>query len=145
MRTLQQSLCQEEAGLQRALDHRMTHSYSLALAEPTPRALLLGAAAGAAATIAMSGVMVIAQSSGLLGRSPPRHIVERVLDRLHVRNQISRGNRQLLTAVAHLGFGATQGALYAVLHQQWRGRYSGTPIAQSAATGVPFALCEIGR
>lgn len=128
---------------------RMTPSgYAISLAERTPRALLLGAAAGAAATMAMSMLMLVAQRSGLLGRTPPRHIVEHTLSHLHIRTKVSRRNRQLLTAVAHFGFGAAQGALYAALHQ-WVARHPQPPleaprpeitVAPSAATGVPFAL-----
>jgi len=114
------------------------------IAHGTPRALLLGAAAGAGATIAMSGVMLVAQRAGLLGRSPPRHIVERTLGWLGLRHETSRNERQLLTAVAHLGFGATQGALYAVIEQRLgrrSQRSSGLrPRKPSATTGVPFGL-----
>jgi hypothetical protein len=122
------------------MSRRIRSHHPAAFDEPTARALLLGAGAGAAATIAMSGLMLAAQRLGLLGRSPPRHIVDRALGCLHVRDKVSRQNRQLLTALAHLGFGATQGALYAVLYQVLA-RYSPRPIAPSTATGVPFALC----
>lgn len=110
--------------------------------DQVPRALLMGAAAGTVATLAMSGLMLIAQRAGLLGRSPPRHIVEHGLGRLGLGRKVSRTNRQLLAAIAHLGFGASQGALYAALHQglrPWLDREPGrgTP---SAATAVPFAL-----
>ncbi len=112
-------------------------------AESIPRSLLLGASAGVAATLAMSGLMLMAQRAGLLGRSPPRHIVERALARAHVRRRLSPRHRQGLAAIAHLGFGASQGALYAVLHQ-WLGRRLGRqrpgPITPTAATGVPFGL-----
>lgn len=118
-------------------------SNAISLAGATPRALLFGAGAGVAATLAMSGVMLMAQRAGLLGRSPPRHIVERALGRLHVRRELAPWHRQVITALAHLGFGASQGALYAVLHQQWGSRLgpqSSGLGAPSAATGVPFAL-----
>src|SRR5688572_6803090 len=122
----------------------MTRSTDVvSLAARTPRAVLFGAGAGVAATLAMSALMLVAQRAGLLGRSPPRHIVERGLARLHVRGKVSRPQRQLLTAVAHLGFGASQGALYAALHHwlaPWPVRPQRVASTPSATTGVPFAL-----
>lgn len=117
--------------------------YAIALTEKRPRAWLIGAGAGAAATLAMSALMLVAQRSGLLGRSPPRHIVDHALAGLHLRNEVSRNERQLLAAMAHLAFGASQGALYAALHHwrdQWLARREQRPRPPSAATAVPFAL-----
>lgn len=130
------------------LDEPMTRSADLVrLAEQTPGALLRGAGAGVAATVAMSGLMLVAQRAGLLGRSPPRHIVEHGLARLHLRRKVPRTERQLLAALAHLGFGASQGALYAALHTWFgprlprsRSQRGGASRPPTAATGVPFAL-----
>lgn len=102
--------------------------------------LVLGASAGIVATLAMSALMYGEQRLGLLGRAPPRHIVEHALARFGLRrSQIPKSVRAGLTALAHLGFGASQGALYALLQDVASRRVSAlkTP---SAITGVPFAL-----
>ncbi|HEU5073726.1 MAG TPA: hypothetical protein VFU02_06125, partial [Polyangiaceae bacterium] len=150
MRARQQSLCQEWRQGARMLAYNVPVStkmtpppYAVTVTEKAPRAWVLGAGAGAAATLAMSALMLVAQRTGLLGRSPPRHIVEHALAGLHVRHEVSRSNRQLLAALAHLGFGASQGAIYAALHHwrnQWLTRHEQRPRPPSAATGVPFAL-----
>jgi type IV secretory pathway TrbL component len=60
-------------------------------------ALVRGAAAGAVATVVMSGVMLAAHRAGRAGAEP-------------------RGRTaSALAAVAHVGFGATTGALHALL------------------------------
>jgi hypothetical protein len=118
----------------------MTGSSSLPVPSVTSpaRAVLIGAGAGAAATVAMSGVMLMLQRLGLLGRMPPRLIVDRGLARFGIRRHTSRGTRKALGSVAHVGFGASQGALYALGHTLVA--KSGRAPTPSLATAVPFAL-----
>lgn len=113
-------------------------SKGLTLAE-LPRTIAAGAAAGAVATVAMSAVMIGLQRLGLLGRTPPRHIVEHALGRFGLRHRVSPRSRRALSAVAHLGFGATQGAVYALGHHGTAAAEDGVP-QPSARSGIPFAL-----
>jgi hypothetical protein len=102
------------------------------------RAVLVGAGAGAAATVVMSGAMLMLQRLGLLGRMPPRLIVDRGLARFGVRRHTSGGTRKALSSAAHVGFGASQGALYALGHTL--AAKSGRAPTPTLATAVPFAL-----
>lgn len=111
----------------------------LGVAGRTVRTLAVGAGAGVAATLAMTGLMYGAQQLGLLGRSPPRRIVEHALSRLGVRRKLPSSVRWGLAAIAHLGFGASQGALYALL-QDFAGRRVAALRKPTVSTGVPFAL-----
>ncbi len=104
-----------------------------------PRTLAAGAAAGVAATVAMSALMLAFQKLGLLGRTPPRHIVEHTLERLRLRQRLTGRSRKALSVAAHLGFGATQGALYAV-GQQTSNQLRGAASEPRAQSGIPFAL-----
>jgi hypothetical protein len=103
------------------------------------RVLLAGAGAGVAATAAMSAVMFGFQKLGLLGRMPPRHIVEDTLARFRVLHRTSPAARKALSTVSHLGFGATQGMLYAAALESPRVLRQGTATPQ-LRSGVPFAL-----
>lgn len=103
------------------------------------RTAAAGAVSGAAATVAMSAVMYTAQGLGLLGRAPPRQIVERALASIGLRGKVPSSAKRMLTALAHLGFGATQGALYALLQEAAASRHPALR-APSVASGVPFAL-----
>ena len=114
-------------------------SRELLLVERTARTLVLGAGAGVIATLAMSALMYGEQKLGLLGRAPPRHIVEHALARFGIRRKVPKTARVGLTALAHLGFGATQGALYALL-QDFASRRFASLKSPSASTGVPFGL-----
>jgi hypothetical protein len=102
------------------------------------RAVLIGAGAGAVATVVMSGAMLMLQRVGLLGRMPPRLIVDRGLARFGIRHHTSRGTRKALSSAAHIGFGASQGALYALGHTL--AAKSGRAPTPTLATAVPFAL-----
>ena len=76
-------------------------------------ALVRGAAAGAVATVVMSGVMLAAHRAGLVGRLPPEAVVREAGRRAGAE---PRGRTaSALAAVAHVGFGATTGALHALL------------------------------
>lgn len=87
-----------------------------------------GAAAGLAATCTMTAVLALTKATGLLGEPPPRKLTRRVLDRLGVR---VRGRElDITTLIAHAGYGAAMGALYALVP----GRRA--PIARGSAFGV---------
>lgn len=92
------------------------------------RQLVRGATAGALSTLAMSAVMLAGQKSGLMPGQPPKHIVRAALPG---HRQRPKPGERVLGAAAHLGFGATSGAAYALLT---RGRGSGVPL------GVGYAL-----
>lgn len=88
--------------------------------------------AGALATIPMTAVMVAAQRLGLMGRQPPEKITDAMLDRIDV--SPPREQRRGLAALAHLGFGAAAGALFAALRA---GRPSpGRAMLEGAAYGT---------
>ena len=108
------------------------------VAPSSTRAVLTGAGAGVAATVVMTGVMLGLQRAGLLGRMPPRLIVEHALARFGIRRHTSRGTRKALTLAAHIGFGASQGALYALGHTIAAKR--GHAAHPTLTTGIPFAL-----
>jgi hypothetical protein len=76
---------------------------------------LVGAVAGAVATVPMSALMWTAQRAGLMGTQPPRRITDEALE--EVGADPPEGTRRLATAVNHLGFGAVAGALYAVVER----------------------------
>jgi hypothetical protein len=105
-----------------------------------PRVLVAGAGAGVVATLAMSAVMLGLQRAGLLGRTPPRHIVEHTLARLGIRGKVSPATSKALSVAAHLGFGASQGVLYALGHGAHAARKGNSGQGPSAVSGVPFAL-----
>jgi hypothetical protein len=82
-----------------------------------PRRLVSGAASGLAATVAMSGVMLGAKRLGLLGKAPPKKIVQWLLGR------VSPGLRRdevatPVAVLAHLGYGAGAGALFGLLSRR---------------------------
>jgi hypothetical protein len=75
------------------------------------RTLARGSLAGLAATTAMSAVMLVSRKAGLMGKLPPERITERALRLLGVRT--SETSENALSTVAHLGYGAGVGALFA--------------------------------
>jgi len=89
-----------------------------------------GFTGGLLATVPMTAAMLVAQKLGLLGKAPPAKITDDALDAIGV--HATRKQRHLLTAVAHLGFGAASGALYSVLRP---GRPS---IRRAALEGTAF-------
>lgn len=77
------------------------------------RRALLGATAGIAATIPMTAVFAVTKAAGLLGEPPPRKLTRRILTLVGHR---PRGSTlDLLTAVAHVGYGAACGTLFGLL------------------------------
>ncbi len=75
-----------------------------------------GALAGAIATVPMSAVMFAAKQLGLMGQYPPEIIAEKSLDAAGI-HQGEDVNDAVATA-AHLGFGASAGALFGLLHRR---------------------------
>jgi len=96
----------EERASSRARRHRPGPS--------SPRALR-GAAAGGIATLAMSGIMLVAQRGGLMRKLPPEKITERALDWLRIPR--SESAEDAAATVSHFGYGASAGALFASLLQ----------------------------
>ncbi len=101
-----------------------------------PRKLLTGALAGVAGTVVMSAFMAAAQRAGALGEPPPKKLVRRTINRLGfgTPKPVPLG---VATAIAHLGFGASMGALFGVLP-----RASREPLLPDspAARGALFGL-----
>ncbi len=77
-----------------------------------PWAALVGAGAGAAATLVMSMVMLPARWLGLLGTQPPRRVTDRLLDAAGKGATTPEPARRVGTAIVHLGTGAIGGALF---------------------------------
>ncbi|TDC01259.1 hypothetical protein E1267_32445 [Nonomuraea longispora] len=92
------------------------------------RELLKGAVCGSVATAAMSGVMVAGSRMGLMRDQPPKRIARAALPG---RKHDPKPGEGVAGALAHLGFGATAGALYGVLARGHRA---------PAAAGVGYAL-----
>lgn len=90
-----------------------------------------GAYVGVIATMAMTAVMFAAQAAGLLGGQPPARITAALLHALHMPPK--RGPLLgILTTVLHLGFGASLGGLFGLLHRSVR-----VPLA-SALQGIIY-------
>jgi uncharacterized membrane protein YagU involved in acid resistance len=81
-------------------------------------ALVIGALAGLAATVPMTLVMQQMHQQ-LPAREryplPPSEIVEELTDQAGVEDQIDQSEHMALTLLAHFGYGAATGALYAPL------------------------------
>jgi len=94
--------------------------------------IIAGVWQGAVGTVAMSVVMLGAQRLGLLRKQPPEEIVEHGLRRgLGVRAGETVENS--LAVAAHIGFGASAGAVFAGLHRAVRQ-------PPSALTGMVYGL-----
>jgi hypothetical protein len=96
------------------------------------RDLLRGAAAGTAATLPMSAVMLAAQRFGALPKQPPEEIVDSALDAADV--DVDEETSDALATLNHFAFGASIGAAYAGLRRATGRRGSGP------ATGIVYAL-----
>lgn len=79
-------------------------------------AALDGALAGVIATLPMSAVMYASKHVGLMGEYPPEIIAEKGLEAAGV--SPGRDVNDAAATVAHLGFGAGAGALFALLRRQ---------------------------
>lgn len=80
--------------------------------------LALGAACGALATLAMSGLMLVAQRAGLMGVPPPKRVVERAASAAGV--TAPEPVEGMAAGVAHLAFGAAGGIGFAMLARPLR-------------------------
>ncbi|MCW2878727.1 MAG: hypothetical protein JWQ95_2827 [Sphaerisporangium sp.] len=76
------------------------------------RNLVNGAVSGVLATAAMSAVMLAGDRAGLMGEHPPKRIVRAMLPGHKRRPKPAEG---VLGTVAHFGFGAACGGLFAVV------------------------------
>ena len=76
--------------------------------------LIAGALAGGLATVAMSAVMLGAKRAGITGELPPEKIGRRAIEAIGDEPP-SDHEMQAAAAVAHVGFGAAAGALFALL------------------------------
>ncbi|MDP9380574.1 MAG: DUF1440 domain-containing protein [Chloroflexota bacterium] len=106
------------------------------------KSVLDGAIGGVLATTLMSTGMWVAYRAGLLGGPPPEIITAAALDAAGV-DERNEGTQDALSVIAHFGFGAVGGALFAVLHR--RLRLPIPPVLHGAiyATGV-WAVSYIG-
>ena len=78
------------------------------------RRVLTGAAAGCAATLPMSAVMVASRRGEIMRRrQPPEEIVDRAAR--HVGIDADRSTLRPVAVVSHFAFGAAAGALFGVL------------------------------
>jgi uncharacterized membrane protein YagU involved in acid resistance len=106
------------------------------------RAPAAGAAAGAFATVVMSGAMIAAERVGLMRRMPPEEISERAVERVgeHVDRpqEASRQVVDFLAPVAHVAFGVAAGALFDVLSRQLRPPLA--PVLQGTLFGIAVWL-----
>ena len=100
--------------------------------EPSIARLVLdGTVSGAAATIAMSMVMLAAQRLGLMGTQPPERIVEHAATA--TRTPATEEAVDVAAGLAHVAFGSAAGVMFAVGAAR-----SQTPIPELLA--VPWAL-----
>jgi len=83
------------------------------------RRITRGAVAGAAATAAMSAVMLACQRLGLVGKQPPEHITEQALDAADVDRDEPSENAA--TVAAHFAYGIGNGAAFALVARRLPG------------------------
>lgn len=103
---------------------------------PTGAVMMRGAFDGAIATAVMTGAMLLARRWGLLARSkrlPPTDITSRTAARLGI--NLNHSGRLAATTLMHTGFGASLGALFAVIRKTKRLR-SMPPTSM----GIAFAM-----
>ena len=95
-------------------------------------AALNGALAGAAATLAMSGVMLAAQSVGLMGEHPPEIMAKKAMRTVGIAPR--EPATDVVATAAHLAFGAGAGALLGVMRE--RVDLPGSPTMQGIGYGL---------
>ncbi len=83
------------------------------------KAVADGGLAGGLATLVMSGVMLAAHRSGLMGRLPPEIITEAALDAGGVQAEPAEA-RGLLATAFHFAFGMGMGGLFGLLRRRLR-------------------------
>jgi hypothetical protein len=103
------------------------------------KSLLAGAMAGGLATIAMSAVMLGAKRAGITGELPPEKIARQAIEVVADEPPSDR-EEDAAAAVAHLGFGAVAGAVFALLtmrtHAVRRSVAAGASAGALYATGI---------
>jgi len=103
------------------------------------RSLVAGTVAGGLATLAMSAVMLGAKRAGITGELPPETIARRAIEGVAGQPPSDR-KEHAAAAVAHLGFGAAAGALFALLimpiHAPRRSAAFGASAGALYATGI---------
>ena len=103
----------------------------------TPPGLVRRAAAGAVrgvgATVAMS-VPVLLAPDAVMGRRPPKHVAVGVLHRLGV-DPGDEGERNVVSLLAHFGFGASMGSLFSVARSQLK------PPGPALVHGLVYGAC----
>lgn len=102
------------------------------------RAAAAGAIGGLVATATMSAFMLAAYRLGVLGEPPPHRIADAAL-RAMGQEDPPGWLRKALTVAGHCGFGATIGALFALLHRLRPQPLGAIPRAIGFASIVWFA------
>jgi hypothetical protein len=97
-----------------------------------------GVAAGTAATIAMSALMLPASRLGLMGTQPPRRMIDEAADRAPTAETPDEAMRDLGASLLHLAIGAGAGLAF-VLGRQAVVRLTGRR-PPSVASGASFGL-----
>ena len=87
--------------------------------QPDVRAAIDGAEGGAAGTLLMSLVMLGAKKAGLMGKLPPKRITEAALQAAG-ETQTNNETVDVLTTIAHFGYGIGAGVLFGVVVQRLR-------------------------
>ena len=106
--------------------------------KPVSLRMLFGAVAGLLATGAMSIFMLAARRAGWLHEQAPEEITERTVEQA-THHRIGGQSLDVLAAIAHLGFGASAGVLYAFTLGRWRVR-SVPPILTGVLYGTSVWL-----
>jgi hypothetical protein len=97
-----------------------------------------GAVRGTVATVAMTVPMLLAPDE-VMGRRPPKRVTVGILGRLGL-DPGDEGERNLASTLAHLGFGASMGALFAVARA--RLHPPGPAVLHGVAYGVVVYLAS---
>ncbi len=101
------------------------------------RRLLYGALGGAGGTVALSGLRQGLAYAGLVQKTAPEQVVER-LEELGLVDDWSRNSRRALTVVAHLAYGLGIGAALGLVRRERGGA------AEEAAVGSALGLLAWG-
>lgn len=97
------------------------------------RRLLYGALGGAGGTVALTGLRKSLARAGLVQKSAPEQVVER-LEELGLVDDWSKGSRRVLTVAAHLAYGVGIGASLGLLRRARGG------VGEEAAVGSALGL-----
>lgn len=87
--------------------------------QPDVRAGIDGVIGGTAGTALMSLMMLAAQKAGLMGKLPPKRITEAALEATG-ENQASEEAVDVLTFIAHFGYGIGAGTLFGIAMRRLR-------------------------